>query len=801
MNPDGAVGESEKLLARVSALEQLLGVYEALVIQQAERLESALDRLTAQAEVLSAVVAGTDPSAGPEFFRSLVYRLGMAVHVRYALVGELLPGGKERIRTLAVWAGGRFVDNFEYDLAGTPCAQVLRERFCYFPSGLRQRFPASALPAGMNAEAYCGAVLANAAGQPLGVLGLLHDEPIRTPFDLAHVVTLFATRAGVELGRRRVEERTRAILQTALDGFCELDRKGNIVEVNEAFGRLTGYGRDELLAMNVHDLEVAEELHAVSRTIQRIVQSGGDRFETCLRRQDGTPVDVDVSIRYLDQGGGRFFCFLRDITERKQLEAALRDSVERFDLAVRGSQDGLWDGHKAPDLPWYDPQTPVWWSPRVREMLGYEEHEFPNVLGSWTPLLHPEDRDRVFAVLFDHIERRMPYDVEYRLRTKAGGYRWFRAKGQAIWDKAENVLRMSGSLSDITDRKEAEEELRVTNRMLTALVRSSPMAIVIIDLQGKVKLWNPAAERIFGWREDEAVGHMLPFIPPDKREEHLALRDRVLRDESFAGLEVIRRRKNGALLHAELSTALLRDDKGLPYAILCLLADITERKRAEETLRQRERDLRTALEERQRLSQDLHDDILQSLYAVGLNLEACKPPRKQDPRRARKTLDRAVAQLNDVMREIRSFITGLNTESAMSHELPTALRTMVQALARPHAMRFRVIVDTEVTASVPEDWRGHLLNVAKEAVSNCLRHARADRGSLSLRVLRDCVRLTVQDNGIGFDPKKATGVGHGLANMAARAERLGGKFMVLSKPRQGTRVVFEIPKDAPNAEP
>jgi signal transduction histidine kinase len=93
------------------------------------------------------------------------------------------------------------------------------------------------------------------------------------------------------------------------------------------------------------------------------------------------------------------------------------------------------------------------------------------------------------------------------------------------------------------------------------------------------------------------------------------------------------------------------------------------------------------------------------------------------------------------------------------------------------------------------------LNVAKEAVSNCLRHARADRGSLSLRVLKDCVRLTVQDNGIGFDPKKTTGVGHGLANMAARAERLGGKFVVLSKPRQGTRVVFEIPKEAPHAEP
>ncbi len=201
MNPNGAVGESEKLLARVSsALEQLLGVHEALVIRQAERLESALDRLKAQADVLSAVVAGTDPSAGPEFFRSLVYHLATAAQVRYALVGELLPGRKERIRTLAVWAGGRFVDDFEYDLAGTPCARVLRERLCYVPSGFQQRFPAFTLSAGVNAEAYCGALLANAAGQPLGVLSLLHDEPIRRPFDLAHIVTSFATRARGRVG-------------------------------------------------------------------------------------------------------------------------------------------------------------------------------------------------------------------------------------------------------------------------------------------------------------------------------------------------------------------------------------------------------------------------------------------------------------------------------------------------------------------------------------------------------------------------------------------------------------------------
>ena len=145
-----------------------------------------------------------------------------------------------------------------------------------------------------------------------------------------------------------------------------------------------------------------------------------------------------------------------DITGRKRVEDELRASEERLELAVRGSSDGLWDGRPLPGEPWSSPRTPVWYSPRFKAMLGFEEPEFDNVLGSWSALLHPGDKDRVFAALSAHIERKEPYDVEYRLRTKQGEYRWFRARGQAIWDETGHLLRMAGSLQCVTDRKRVE---------------------------------------------------------------------------------------------------------------------------------------------------------------------------------------------------------------------------------------------------------------------------------------------------------------------------------------------------------
>ncbi|UCF33242.1 MAG: PAS domain-containing protein [Phycisphaerales bacterium] len=149
----------------------------------------------------------------------------------------------------------------------------------------------------------------------------------------------------------------------------------------------------------------------------------------------------------------------REIEHREHVEQALRESEERYHLAAKGANDGLWDG-RVTDEVWHSPRNDVYWSPRFKELLGYVGNEFPNVLASWLDHLHPDDYDEQMEALRAHIEEGRPYDVEYRLRTKSGEYRWFRARGAASRNEAGEAVRMSGSLTDITQRKIAEEALQ-----------------------------------------------------------------------------------------------------------------------------------------------------------------------------------------------------------------------------------------------------------------------------------------------------------------------------------------------------
>ncbi|WP_437972106.1 PAS domain-containing protein [Sorangium sp. So ce260] len=145
----------------------------------------------------------------------------------------------------------------------------------------------------------------------------------------------------------------------------------------------------------------------------------------------------------------------RDVAERgerRRAEIALKESEERFALAVQGSRDGLWDWNLATGDAYY--------SERFKDILGCEDGALIDSTESFLRLVHDEDRDRVAAALRGHLERREPYDVEFRRRTDAGELRWICSRGQALWDEQGKATRMAGSLSDITARKRAEAVLR-----------------------------------------------------------------------------------------------------------------------------------------------------------------------------------------------------------------------------------------------------------------------------------------------------------------------------------------------------
>ncbi len=137
--------------------------------------------------------------------------------------------------------------------------------------------------------------------------------------------------------------------------------------------------------------------------------------------------------------------------EQRRAEEALRESEERFALAVRGSRDGLWD--------WSLSTGHVYYSARFKEMLGFEDHELQGI-EALALRIDEAFRERARTALRDHLEKRIPLDVELRLLTKQGEARWFCVRGQALWDEAGRATRLAGSLSDLTARKKSEEELK-----------------------------------------------------------------------------------------------------------------------------------------------------------------------------------------------------------------------------------------------------------------------------------------------------------------------------------------------------
>lgn len=222
---------------------------------------------------------------------------------------------------------------------------------------------------------------------------------------------------------------------------------------------------------------------------------------------------------------------------------------------------------------------------------------------------------------------------------------------------------------------------------------------------------------------------------------------------------------------------------------------------AEETLRANERDLRRLFEAREQMARDLHDGILQSIYAQVLGLERCLRLVGSNPEEATRQLAVATAELRLVIRELRRYLQGLEPPPATSRDLEATLAALVRSLEGARALRMTLRVDPAAADQLTPEQATHLVYIAREALSNSLRHAQARTAAIALDRAEGAVRLTVEDDGLGFEPSDTAERGHGLKNMAARARMIGAQFTVASKPGRGTRVRFEIPMERAHASP
>jgi PAS domain S-box-containing protein len=600
----------------------------------------------------------------------------------------------------------------------------------------------------------------------------------------------------MEQAVRESEDRYRTLVDLSPSGvfvFCD----GQTVYVNHRGALLMGAtDPPELLGRPMFDFLHPDYHHDVRENARRVLAGhvSVHSAERIYLRMDGTPVPVQMeAARIVWNGTPAMIVLISDVTERKQAEEALRASEERFAKAFKASPHLILISE-------LETGRLVEVNDAAGQLLGSRTGGIQDQIIWEIEVWGSAEEQTRFR---DRLKQVGPVrNLEANLRAKNGEVRRFLLSSELI-ELNGRPCKVTVA-DDVTERKRAEDELRRSHALLRQVIDGSPNFIFAKDREGRFTMANKAVAECYGTTVDDLIGQTDADFNPHwdevefSREKDFqvmtSLQECFVAEEKFTDW-------SGKTRWLQTIRCPIIDDQGRFHMVLGAATDITERKRMEEMLLQHEQDLNAALQDRERISQDLHDDVLQSVYAAGLGLEACKSMMmKRQPELAAdylvETLEQAIGQLNHVIGKIRNFISGLESRVMQGMDFTADLRTMVQTMCDASSIQCRLRIDDAAGQHLSTEPASHLINIVREALSNALRHSHATRITVSLRQLIGSVRLTVTDNGIGFNPKSVQGVGYGLENMAARAHKAGGVFAVRSELHHGTRILLDLPKDS-----
>lgn len=596
-------------------------------------------------------------------------------------------------------------------------------------------------------------------------------------------------------------------LQTAEAAVVVIARNGLVALVNRRCCDLLGYPEIEILGRRW------ESLFVIRRDRRRAVEyfealiSGREPprqyYETRVATRGGHKrIIAWHGVRLLRNGSGRpraVISSLADVTEQKESLKATEDRERLYRLVSENTMDGVWT---------YDLATGrvTYMSPSISQVTGFTSQQ----------VMELDIDQRLPAASLQagiaELQRHLALDTEYYGRPHS----WvmeleeYRSDGSTIWvESRTSIVRdahgvpvsIFGVTRDITERRQAEKTLQESEKRYRTFFENSMDATCILGRNGKVLDVNRAALALLGYSRDEMADLNLMSNAPE--EQRRQFQSRIEKDGFVRNFEMRIRRKDGVELECVLTFDLRRDDCGNIVGYEGSIRDVTGYKRMQRNLRLYVNQVTRAQEdERQRLSRELHDGVLQNLLALGLELEKVIRAQDRGGRIQEGHLQGIRDEVQRLAKEMRAMSHALRPSVLDELGLVAAVQTMLRGLEEMRGIRTEMqVLGAESRLGAETELAS--FRIVQEALSNVKRHSEASSVHVRIEFGPRSLKAVVSDDGKGFQaPKRLSDLASdrrlGLTGMEERAKMLGGQVSVESSLGTGTRVTVEIPYASPD---
>ncbi|MDF1812799.1 MAG: PAS domain-containing protein, partial [Verrucomicrobiales bacterium] len=507
----------------------------------------------------------------------------------------------------------------------------------------------------------------------------------------------------------------------------------------------------------------------------------------------------------------------KELASRREIAVELAKSEERYALAIRGTHDGIWD--------WEIGTEDVFFSPRFKELLGYTGGEMSGNLPDFFSRLHPLDIKPTTEAIIAHLEEEKPYDIEYRLRHENGKYRWFHARGEAIRNEAGQPIRMSGAITDITQKKADELKLRLISNRLILATRAGKIGVWDYDIIKNVLVWDDMMYKVYGVdpkRFTVAYEAWEKGLHPDDREREREKLQSAIRGETEFDTDFrIIWPSDGSIHYIKANGIVVRDQSGQAIRMIGANWDITESRRIQEELHIARQKAEAAAKAKSEFLANMSHEIRTPMNGImgftelllATDLDETQQEYLELMRQSSETL---LTLINDILDFSKIEAGKLNLDL---HDFQ--LRDMLADTLHPLSIKAAdkgIEVALRIEPDVPDNLigdSGRLRQIIVNLVGNGIKFT--GNGEVVLRVSLDTrkkdkvtIHFFVSDTGIGIEPDKQKtifdsftqaegsttrhfgGTGLGLSICRRFVEMMGGEIQVESEPGKGSTFHFPI---------